>query len=173
MKLSACCQAKMKEFWHREFLLEKCSKCHKKIRVLGELIFMKMTGIKIVEALLQEHNFKYQEEHKFESSRRWRFDFAIPLNHIAIEVEGGHMGNIVQCNYCGRKVSRTLKNGKSVYVREGGRHNSITGFRKDCEKYNAAVVLGWTVLRYTTDFLNERPMQVIDDIHLIISRKKN
>ena len=31
-----------------------------------------------------------------------------------------------------------------------GRHCRVVGFEKDCEKYNAAVVLGWRVLRFTT-----------------------
>jgi hypothetical protein len=29
------------------------------------------------------------------------------------------------------------------------RHTSVTGFTNDCEKYNAAQLLGWKVLRYT------------------------
>ena len=28
-------------------------------------------------------------EHKFDQSRRWRFDYAIPKYMIAIEIEGG------------------------------------------------------------------------------------
>lgn len=133
---------------------------------------MKIDGIIIVETLLKKYNFKYEKEYQFHSSRRWKFDFALLKYHIAIEVEGGHIGNIVICNHCKRKVSRILKNGSLAYVREGGRHNSIKGFRNDCEKYNAASVLGWTVLRFTTDMLNEMPMQVIDDILLTIERKK-
>ena len=31
------------------------------------------------------------------------------------------------------------------------RHLTITGYRNDCIKYNAAQVLGWVVLRYTQD----------------------
>jgi hypothetical protein len=29
-------------------------------------------------------------------------------------------------------------------------HTTNSGYTKDCEKYNAAAVLGWRVLRYTT-----------------------
>ena len=58
-------------------------------------------------------------EYVFASPRRWRFDFAFPRIKLAIEVEGR------------------------------GRHQSFGGFEKDAEKYNAAVKLGWRVLRYT------------------------
>jgi very-short-patch-repair endonuclease len=55
--------------------------------------------------------------------RDWRFDFAWPDRMLAVEVEGG------------------------VWV--SGRHTRGSGFVKDAEKYNAATVLGWRVLRYT------------------------
>jgi very-short-patch-repair endonuclease len=61
-------------------------------------------------------------EHRFHPERRWRFDIAWPDLKVAVEVEGG------------------------VFVR--GRHNRPTGFINDCEKYNAAAVMGWRVLRF-------------------------
>jgi hypothetical protein len=36
-----------------------------------------------------------------------------------------------------------------------GRHTSGGGFIKDCEKYNAAALLGWRVLRYTTSNIDD------------------
>ena len=69
-------------------------------------------------------------EHLFDvnNKRKWRFDFAWPEIMVALEVEGG------------------------VYVR--GRHTSPSGFIKDLDKYNAATVQGWRVLRAErTDFL--------------------
>ena len=64
-----------------------------------------------------------EREYKFHPSRRWRFDFAWPENHlrIAVEVEG------------------------AIFV--GGRHNRGLGMLADMEKYNAATVLGWRLLR--------------------------
>lgn len=62
-----------------------------------------------------------QAEYRFAPPRRWRFDFAWPAHKVALEVEGG--------------------------VWTGGRHVSGAGFVKDMEKYNAAAVLGWRVLR--------------------------
>jgi len=61
-------------------------------------------------------------EYKFHIIRRWRFDFAYSNIKLAIELEGGLWQN--------------------------GRHNRATGYIKDMEKYNAAVELGWGVLRY-------------------------
>lgn len=56
-------------------------------------------------------------EHRFHSERKWRFDFAWPDQKVALEIEGW------------------------------GRHQTFDGYRKDCEKYNAATLLGWRVLR--------------------------
>ena len=62
-----------------------------------------------------------QPEYRFHATRKWQFDFAFPDSMIAVEIEGW------------------------------GRHQRMGGFKADCEKYNAAAILGWRVLRYTTD----------------------
>jgi very-short-patch-repair endonuclease len=62
-------------------------------------------------------------EYKFHKTRRWRFDFAWPSEKIAVEIEGR------------------------------GRHQTFMGFAKDAEKYNAALLLGWRVLRYPAAFV--------------------
>ncbi len=70
--------------------------------------------------------FNVQEpvrEYRFHAKRRWRFDFAWPDAKFAVEVEG--------------------------LTREGGRHQRFGGFEKDCEKYEAAMLDGWTVYRVT------------------------
>src|SRR5262245_26350420 len=53
--------------------------------------------------------------------RRWRFDYAWPEYRVALEVEGGMFA--------------------------GGQHVRPAGIRRDLEKYNAAAVNGWIVLR--------------------------
>lgn len=60
-------------------------------------------------------------EHRFHAVRRWRFDYAWPEQRVALEVEGG--------------------------VWTGGRHTRGAGFVGDMEKYNAAVLAGWRVVR--------------------------
>jgi very-short-patch-repair endonuclease len=62
-------------------------------------------------------------EYRFHPRRRWRFDFAWPLYKVAVEVDGG------------------------VYNR--GRHVRGTGFERDAEKGNEAVLQGWRVLHFT------------------------
>ena len=62
-------------------------------------------------------------EYRFHPIRRWRFDWCWLPESIAAEFEGG------------------------TFV--GGRHTSGAGFERDCDKYNAAAVLGYRVLRFT------------------------
>ena len=62
-------------------------------------------------------------EYRFCLDRKWRFDYAWPDQRIALEYEGG--------------------------VTSGGRHTRAVGYTKDCEKYNQAQIMGWTVLRVT------------------------
>lgn len=69
------------------------------------------------------------EEHRFDPSRRWRFDFAWLPQKLAVEIDGG------------------------TFI--AGRHTSGVGYRKDCEKLNAAVVAGWKVLRFTTAMVQD------------------
>ena len=62
----------------------------------------------------------------FHPMRDWRFDFAhVGGSKIAIEIEGGSWVN--------------------------GAHNRGKHFASDCEKYNEAAYLGWTVFRFTAD----------------------
>jgi very-short-patch-repair endonuclease len=65
----------------------------------------------------------------FHPIRRWRFDFAYPDRKIAIECEGGIWTN--------------------------GAHSRGKHFTSDCEKYNAAALMGWRLLRFTTDMVNK------------------
>ena len=64
-------------------------------------------------------------EFRFHPVRRWRFDFAWVGRKLAVEVDGAHWVN--------------------------GRHTRPKGFANDLEKMNAAVLLGWRVLRFTGD----------------------
>jgi len=68
-----------------------------------------------------------ESEHRFHPTRRWRFDFAWPAIKVAVEIEGGTWA--------------------------AGRHTRPAGYAGDCCKYNAAVLLGWRVLRYTTQMI--------------------
>ena len=65
-------------------------------------------------------------EYRFHPTRKWRFDAAWPLSGhmVALEIDGGAWVN--------------------------GRHNRPQGFIADCEKLNEATILGWRVIRVTT-----------------------
>jgi len=77
-------------------------------------------------------------EWKFHPKRKWRFDFAFVPVKIAIEIEGG------------------------AWLGKG--HTSGKGYHSDMEKYNAAVLLGWRVLRYS----GETMTQAIEDLKKLL-----
>lgn len=78
-------------------------------------------------------------EFRFDDTRRWRFDYAIPEHRIAVEVEGGIWTN--------------------------GRHTRGKGYMNDMEKYNRATVLGWRLIRVAPDRLfTTYTLQLIKDI---------
>ena len=64
-----------------------------------------------------------EREYRFDSQRRWRFDFAWPDIKLAVEVEGG--------------------------IYSHGRHSRGKGMEADMEKYNAAAIAGWRLLRFS------------------------
>lgn len=78
-----------------------------------------------IEAHLPDEETKAMVEMHFGRNRKWRFDYADVENLIAWEIEGG------------------------VWVQ--GRHTRGKGFIADMEKYNCAAMLGWRVVRSTTD----------------------
>lgn len=76
---------------------------------------------------LHERGLTFEREFKFCQSRKWRADFAIPAFRLLIEVDGG--------------------------IWKNGRHNRASGYLKDLEKLNQAVVDGWRVLRFSTEMV--------------------
>lgn len=85
------------------------------------------------EALLENHlnalKIPFTKEFRFHPERRWLADFRIDDMPILVEVEGGVFSN--------------------------GRHTRGEGYTKDCEKYSAAAVNGWFVIRGTTAQIKE------------------
>lgn len=68
-------------------------------------------------------------EYKFHPTRKFRLDFAWPDLKFAVEIEGG--------------------------LFKGGRHQTMKGFIGDCEKYEAAMILGWVVYRVPGPWIAE------------------
>jgi very-short-patch-repair endonuclease len=93
-------------------------------------------------ALLADDLPEPATEYKFHAKRRWRFDVAWPDYQLAVELDGGTFMN--------------------------GRHTRGAGYAGDCEKINAATVMGWKVLRYTSDMLNNDPESVIGQVRSLL-----
>jgi hypothetical protein len=89
----------------------------------------------------QERLPKLYREYQF-SSRGWRFDYADPPRKIAIEIEGG------------------------IFTQ--GAHGSIEGALRDIEKYNAATLLGWRILRYLPDHAT----RAVDDFRQLLMEEQ-
>ncbi len=68
-------------------------------------------------------------ELEFHPSREWRLDLAWPDRMLAVEVDGG------------------------VWTR--GRHLRPKGYIEDCVKLNSALLLGWRVLRFPGDHVED------------------
>lgn len=77
---------------------------------------------------------KFEEHYRFHPVRRWEFDFAWPEKKIAFEMEG------------------------AIWMRGGGGHSHPIGIERDIEKYNAAALLGWRVIRITGKMLPVRKL---------------
>lgn len=91
------------------------------------------------EILKAVYDKKVVKEYQFNPYRKWRSDYAFPKYKILIEIEGG------------------------VWTK--GRHVRGKGYINDMEKYNNAQKLGFRVLRYTPDQINE----CLSDLNEIMS----
>lgn len=78
-----------------------------------------------IEWVLIGMKLEYKKEFRFHDTRKFRFDYCIPEDKIAIEYEG-------------------------IYGDKSG-HTNVKGYTSDSTKYNLACVNGWRVLRYTAD----------------------
>lgn len=85
--------------------------------------------------LLTDGITNFLPEYYFDKTRKWRFDFAWPDIKVAVEIEGG--------------------------VWSGGRHTRGKGFESDCNKYNAATIQGWRVLRFTGGMVTDRELTAL------------
>lgn len=88
-------------------------------------------------------------EYRFHAERRWRFDYAWPKVKVALEVEGGVFG---------------FADPKTGQRRSGGAHSSITGIKRDMEKYSIAAVMGWCVIRILpTDLTSWKTLAMVEE----------
>jgi len=103
-----------------------------------------------LERLLLQHLRAHQlpepeREYSFHSQRKWRFDFAYPALRIGIECEGG--------------------------IHSGGRHVRGTGYERDLDKYNAAVLCGWNVVRFSAGMIGSG--KAVETIKALLALKRD
>ena len=82
-------------------------------------------GEVILATALRALKIEFEQEFQFHTTRKWRADFHIKNTKLLIEVEGG--------------------------IWSGGRHARGKGYLGDMEKYNAATMMGYQVLRFSTE----------------------
>ena len=74
---------------------------------------------------LKTLKIEFEQEFEFHPKRKWRADIHLVGKKILVEVEGA--------------------------IWSGGRHTRGKGYIGDMEKYNAATMMGFQVLRFSTD----------------------
>ncbi|MFL9576311.1 DUF559 domain-containing protein [Acinetobacter baumannii] len=84
-------------------------------------------GETVLATHLRACKISFEQEYKFHPKRKWRADFLITNTKILVEVEGG------------------------IWMVGGGRHTRGKGYIGDMEKYNEAAMMGFTVLRFSTE----------------------
>ena len=77
----------------------------------------------VFEFYLKSCRYDFIREFRFHPVRRWRFDYASPNCHVALEVNGGNWGQ--------------------------GRHTRPAALISEYEKLNEAQLAGWIVLLVT------------------------
>ncbi|MFV5507156.1 DUF559 domain-containing protein [Acinetobacter sp. 197] len=95
----------------------------KRPKVKGEKV-QSEGEVKLATAL-RALKIDFEQEFKFHPERKWKADFHLVGKKILVEVEGG--------------------------IWSGGRHTRGKGYIGDMEKYNAATMLGYQVIRFSTD----------------------
>lgn len=77
--------------------------------------------------------------------RRWMFDFAWQPYMLAVEIEGLAVRVL---------PNPARKKGRELIV--SGRHATVDGIQEDMVKYNSAVLLGWSVLRFSQKMVTSK-----------------
>lgn len=114
------------------YSISEYKKMVKATRSKGRSTRLKVKGVKIpneFEAKLARElktlKINFEQEFEFHPKRKWRADFHLVGKKILVEVEGG--------------------------IWSGGRHTRGKGYIGDMEKYNAATMMGFQVIRFSTD----------------------
>ena len=108
-----------------------------------------LSETQVMSLLLREAGFtNFVPEYSFALplGRKFRFDLCQPQRMLGIEIEGG------------------------IWRKGGGAHSHPTNILRDAEKQNIAVLMGYSVLRFTTDEARSgTPIKFIEALYM--SRK--
>lgn len=89
--------------------------------------------ILFIEKVLKTSGYDFEKEYRFDTKRKFRFDWCVTSLKLGVEYEG--------------------------IFSEKSRHTTKIGYTGDSRKYNYATIKGWKVLRYTAlsykDFEND------------------
>lgn len=118
-------------------------KKNKKRRSAKQVARQPSVGEMVLATHLRACKIGFEQEYKFHPTRKWRADFLITGTKILIEVEGG--------------------------IWSGGRHTRGKGYLGDMEKYNSAAMMGFTVLRFSTEQVKSG--MALKQIELLIKGK--
>ena len=95
----------------------------KRPKLKGEKV--QSEGEVILATALRVLKIEFEQEFKFHPTRKWRADFHLKGKKILVEVEGGIWSN--------------------------GRHTRGKGYLGDLEKCNEATMMGYQVIRFSTE----------------------
>ena len=101
----------------------KPKRVSKRPKAKGEKV--QSEGEVILATALRALKIEFEQEFQFHPTRKWRADFHLKGRKILVEVEGGIWSN--------------------------GRHTRVKGYLGDLEKYNAATMMDYQVIRFSTE----------------------
>lgn len=109
--------------WKKLYAPKSKTKRKSKCQPSGAKVFSQ--GEATLSLQLKALKIEFEQEFKFHPKRKWKADFHLVGKMILVEVEGG--------------------------IWSGGRHTRAKGYIGDMEKYNAATMMGYQVIRFSTE----------------------
>jgi hypothetical protein len=91
----------------------------------------------LFEKHLKELGLDFERECRFHATRKWRLDYVLYAGEHATKPE--HLS----------RIGIAVEIEGAIWVR--GRHTRGKGYQADLDKYNAATMSGYRVLRFSTD----------------------
>lgn len=128
----------MNDRWTAQDLADYQARRGLKIEILS--VEPKLTNVRIDREVKHDYKAEFEQqlslvgiqverEFVFAPPRRWRTDWRVKDTRVLIEFEGG------------------------LFAKDKIGHGNVGGILRDIEKYNAAAIAGWIVIRVTPKFI--------------------